>query len=360
MSGYGPCYDVITPILQQHSQNQNAQYPVLLFSGPNCTGEMYPPIGSFNHWEQNLTAALVGFDTIRSVYVAPQAVLQMFSADGSGFYQLFGTQNTIIPDTKSQLASYTQPGCVDPEPRNCTFKVAGPYGWTFGQSFKTMRIHLPDTWNTYLYTLASNGNQLQINGNPMPLDYDMLFDNICPSKQYNCQCHAAYKEILALHADAAYSSFVNINQNGCNAQTMYVPSQANVGSGTEWECRLQINAQLKAGTFTTNPSYICGLQVYINTNGTSNATAKSTKKSSCSSKAQPETAAAAAGPINANTDEPAQSTPSYAYYIIGALLVAALLLLLMYKLRTSMQEVSKYLRKSKVRKVGSEVSEVPV
>lgn len=261
------CSEVVNAILQELSPI-NAQFPLLMFSDVNCQGKRYPPEGEFNLWEQYLPLDSLGFEEIKSIYVPPQALFELWAEGGDGYYSMTGPQ--MVSNLSAMVAAWRNwddSPCVAGTV-NCGNRVV----WKMYDPIQRMRIHRPVSWNQVLATMAANRQQLRMGTTTYDFDYDTLFqDVICLPGQVDpqCNCHRAWQEILTNHAGAAEQSFVNILQNGCNAQTQYVPSGARVGDNTPSECQQQINAQLKTGTFPTlnqgGPSiYICAGTYYLN------------------------------------------------------------------------------------------------
>lgn len=303
----------------------NAQFPLLLYSHKNCTGQRYPPEGEFGLWNQDLNFDHVGFDNIVSLYVPPHALLEMWSAgDADGYYSVQGP--ALISDTGAYLAfwhHYDNSPCFATE-KHCGKRVGSPQGWRLGVDFGRMRITWNTSWVTLLHNFASNKQTLAFGTTTYNVNNDALFDELCPHPydRYSCNCHSAYQDILQQHFDAANSSYVNILQNGCNPNTMYVPSQAQVGNVTLQDCTTQINAQLNTGTFPAvdqgGPEfYICSGRVYVNTHTTGSTQAQARSEAGFSS--------------SSSTSE-VQGLPTYAWYVMGALLLVGVLLGLFYVL----------------------------
>jgi hypothetical protein len=320
------CQDFLNPILNELALD-NAQFPLLMFSENNCQGQMYPPVGEFNLWNQDLKENTIGFNQINSIYVPPQVVLEMWSKNQDGYYSVTGPQ--IISNTNAQIASWTHwdgTPCNDGEP-HCNKKV----NWNFNGELDRVRIVIQIPWTVMLHNFASNKQSLQMNGTVFPVNNDVLFDEICknPQNRFTCYCHAAYQEILEFHAAAADSSYVNLLQNGCDPTTQYVPSKALVAQGTAAECNAMIQAQLETGTFPTlstkrgQANYICANQIYTNAfnDGITDPLAR----------------------IDDNEDDVLENqemtsmTPSYAYWVVGILLLFGALLFFIYLLQRSLK-----------------------
>lgn len=262
---------VVNSILQPLAPN-NSQFPYLFFNNKNCLGKRYPSEGEFGLWNQDLSRELVGFDNIVSLYVPPHAILEMWSTgDGDGYCAIQGPN--IISNTGAYVTfwrHYDDSPCF-PTEIHCGKRVGSNNGWRFGIDFARIRITWNTSWVTMLHDLASNKQPLTFGGIQYNVDNDALFNQICPHPydRFSCNCHSAYQLILKNHFDAAESSYVNLLQNGCNPNTMYVPSKANVGSVSSQECTAQINAQLNTGTFPTidnggSTFYICAGKTYVN------------------------------------------------------------------------------------------------
>lgn len=263
--------DVVNTVLQPLAP-KNAQFPLLLYNNKNCTGKRYPDEGEFGLWNQDLSLDLIGFDNILSLYVPPHAILEMWSVgDGDGYYAIQGP--AIVSNTGALLAfwrHYDDSPCF-PTEQHCGKRVGTNNGWRFGVDFARIRVTWNSSWVRLLHTLASNKQPLSFGGTQYNVNNDNLFNSICPHPydRYSCQCHSAFQLILKDHFDAAENTYVNLLQNGCNPDTMYVPSQANIGAVTKQECTAQINAQLATGSFPTldkgGPEYyICAGELYLN------------------------------------------------------------------------------------------------
>ncbi len=268
------CLQLLRPLLQNLAQ-ENKQFPCLLFEKSGCQGAMYPPVNGFNAWNQYLKQSDVGFSTIGSMYIPPHAVLQLWSTDGSGYYELHGQQ--VVIDTPSSLTfwrNWDDTPCLSGQ---CGKKIDWQFSGIQRLFIKT------NSWQDYLYTLGSHKKTLQIGGTPLSFNMDQFFTDLCARDtlgQYACQCHNAWQEIITQHAASAAHSYVNLLPNGCDPATHYVPSQANVAIGTDRECLEMIQAQIAAGTFPTlsnggTATYICNNQMYVNTfdSGGTNPTA---------------------------------------------------------------------------------------
>ena len=268
------CADVLaSEEFQTYAQN-NSQFPCLLFSGSQCTGTRYPPIGGFNAWETSLTATDIGFSTIKSILIPPQITVQIWSPSMKNYYEAIGSQ-TII-DAQSQLAFWRNFDGTDCAASQSACGKA--VHWTFGsdpQQLSSLKFHFTyfQGWNQLLYTSASNKQNLMIGSTEYSMNYDQFFAQLCannPNNTYACQCHDAYFAIVTQHSAAADQSYVNLLQNGCDPSSQFVPTGANVGTGTDQECLNMINAQIQTGTFPTlstkgsSQQYICNNQVYAN------------------------------------------------------------------------------------------------
>lgn len=321
------CQDFLNTVLAQEAVT-NSQFPAFFFSGNDCQGERYPKPGEFNLWNQDLPLSIIGFNKINSVYIPPQIVLEMWSTGDDGYVSFRGPQ--MIINTGAQVASWTHwdgspcDGTIEP---NCNKKV----NWDLNVDVSRLRLTIQIPWNLMLHNFASNKQTLQMNGTVFEVDNDTLFNEICknPQNRYTCHCHLAYQEILALHTEAADSSYVNLLQNGCDPTTQYVPTGALVAQGTPEECSEMIQAQLITGTFPTlstkrgQQNYICGNQVYTNAfnDGATDPLAR----------------------IDDNEDDKLESqemvstTPSYAWWVLGVLLLVAALLCFIYFLERSLK-----------------------
>lgn len=262
---------VVNSILQPLAP-RNAQFPYLFFNNKNCLGTRYPAEGEFGLWNQDLSRDQVGFDNILSLYVPPHAILEMWSTgDSDGYCAIQGPN--IISNTGAYVTfwrHYDDSPCF-PTEVHCGKRVGSNNGWRFGIDFKRIRITWNTSWVSLLHNLASNKQPLAFGGIQYNVDNDSLFNQICPHPydRYSCNCHSAYQFLVKNHFEAAESSYVNLLQNGCNPNTMYVPSKANVGAVTPQECSAQINAQLVTGTFPTidnggSEFYICAGKTYVN------------------------------------------------------------------------------------------------
>lgn len=304
----------------------NAQFPLLLFSQKDCLGKRYPPEGEFNLWNQDLDLTTVGFDTIRSLYVPPHALLEMWSTgDGDGYYSVQGPN--IISSTGSMLAfwsHYDNSPCFSTEV-HCGKRVGSADGWKLLVDISRMRITWNLSWVELLHNFASNGQTLAFGGTEYAVNNDTLFNEICPHPydRYSCNCHSAYQLIQQNHPGAAGSSYVNLQQNGCNPNIMYVPSGGNIAAGTLQECTVQINAQLSTGTFPTidnggSEFYICAGKTYLN--GVKDPVPRT----------MAEEAASTISGFSSTSGVPTTGFPTYAYYVIGAFLLTAVLMTIFY------------------------------
>lgn len=271
MSYTADSLDVVNATLQPLAQ-RNAQFPVLLYNHKNCTGRRYPEEGAFGVWNQDLDFEQVGFDTVVSLYVPPHVVLELWSpGNNDGYFAVQGPN--LISDTGSFLAfwrHYDNSPCFATE-AHCGQRVGSPHGWRWGVDFSRMRVTWNTSWVRLLHNLASNQQPLAFGGTTYAVDNDALFDELCPhpTNRYSCACHSAYQQLLQDHPQAASQSYVNILPNGCNPNSMFVPSQAQVGAVTAQNCTTQIHAQLTTGTFPTIANggpefYVCSGRVYVN------------------------------------------------------------------------------------------------
>jgi len=357
------CKEVVNAILEELAP-VNAQFPLLMFSETNCQGVRYPPEGDFNLWGQYLGVPVtttvagkpvttvevrpetLGMSQIKSIYVPPQSVLELWATGGDGYYSLTGQQ--LIQDLDAMLAAWRNwddSPCITGTV-NCGNRVVWKVGE--GEPIERMRIHNPVPWTAVLANLAANKQTVQLHGTTYAINNDTLYQDICVEGQdsFACECHNAWQELLAVHSAAATQSFVNILQNGCNPLTQFVPSGAPVGDVTTTECQQQINAQLVTGTFPTlsvgGPQlYICAGQTYINAfeNGTLDLPSRLDDDEDDDLEAM----------------EMTRNTPGYAYWVMGALLVLGLLMLLFHMLRRSnfsMKVVRQRIRQSKFSKQG--------
>lgn len=245
------CYQLINPILESLSLD-NAQYPMLFFSGEGCTGKMYPPEGSFNLWDQDINESTVGFSTIRSMIIPPQTTLKIWSPNNESYYSIGGL--SIIPDTSAYLANWSR---WDGTVCNSTDVYCGKkINWRLGVDIMRCIPH-NYPWYSYLAINAVGNRTLSLSTpsgykSTYNFDYDTLYDELCKdSTNPACGCHEAYHELLANHPTSVKQSYVNITPNRCNPVINYVPTGANVGNNSISECTNMINAQLKAGTFPT-------------------------------------------------------------------------------------------------------------
>lgn len=357
---------VVNATLQQLAP-LNAQFPLLLYNRKSCTGQRYPEEGSFGLWNQDLNFDHVGFDTIVSLYVPPHALLEMWSTgDGDGYYSVQGP--TIISDTGSLLAfwhHYDNSPCFSTEV-HCGKRVGGIHGWRLGVDFSRMRITWNTSWVSLLHNFASNQHPLTFGGINYPVNNDALFDELCPdpTNRFSCNCHSAYQQILDQHAAAADGSYVNILQNGCNPATMYVPSAAQVGVGTSQECTVQIHAQLSTGTFPTIDNggpqfYICSGRVYVNAYSTDANLDREVFAAQRRPTACQRNQATDQAELEVSPSASSPSFPTYAWYILGALLVVIVFLGLFYGLyqiqrrrRCRRQSTATSLRRSRMQKIG--------
>ena len=315
MVDYSSSFIVVNEVLEKSALNNNAQFPYLFFSGVNCTGLSYPTTEDRSPlWNQDLTASLIGFSTIASLYVPPHAKLEMWnSVNGDGYYAVQGP--VIIPNTAAQLAvwsNYDGSPCLESS-KACGTRVGNNKGWILGVNIFRMRITWNTSWTQFLHDSASNHQRVQMGDSTYSIDYDALFNEICPDplSRYSCNCHSAYQDLLIKHPAAANQSFVNITPNGCNSNTMYVPSKANIGTGTTQECLQMINAQLKSGTFPTLSNggqtlYPCATKLFVNGTVDNTQALKTVSVESSSS----------------------SSSGLYVYYIIGAVTLMLLLFML--------------------------------
>lgn len=268
MSNEQACMDVINPLLQAEAA-ENAQFPLWLFSGPNCTGTRYPPEGEFNLWGQYLDFATFGFNEVRSAYVPPQALLELWATGDEGYFSVTGP--SVLPDLRAQLGfwrNWDDSPCLSNQV-NCGNRVV----WTLNNPVAKMRISLPVNWNLTLANLAAQKETLSVSGFTYEIDNDALYGELCYEGQTRvpCNCFNSYQQILANHATSATNSFINVLQEGCDPLGQYVPTGALVGEVTPVECQRQIQAQLENGTFPTldrgGPEiYICAGKSYVNTN----------------------------------------------------------------------------------------------
>jgi len=318
------CEDVLNPLLTELA-SINAQFPLLLFSENNCQGKMYPPVGEYNLWNQYIDVNTIGFSEINSLYCPPQTLLQVWSKNQQGYYSVTGPQT--IPNTNAQLASWVHwdGSPCNPGETYCNKKV----NWTFDQDIYRLRIVIQIPWTVMLHNMAANKQPLQMNGTVFTVNNDALFAEVCrnPGNRFLCHCYDAYQVILAQHAAAASSSYVNLLQNGCNPLAQYVPTGALVGQGTPEECTTMIQAQLLTGTFPTlgTPNapinYICANQIYVNAfkDGAVDPLARVDDSEDDLLEKQ----------------EMNSTTPSYAYWIIGVLLLLAFLMFFLCLLERS-------------------------
>lgn len=331
------CLEYLDPILQDYAPD-NAQFPLYMFSDFNCQGVRYPPEGEFNLWYQYLgeprtvstpqgdvqvvqvTPATLGMTEIKSVYVPPQSVLEMWAPNDEGYFSVVGPQ--IITDTQAYLSAwrnFDDSPCGSDELAYCGNRVNWSVG--DGQPIYRMRITSAVPWTNLLARLASDQQPLALNGKAYPVDNDALYADICPGngEDFNCECQNAYDEILLNHPGAANQTYVNVLPNGCDPTTQFAPSQALVGTGTSYECQNQINAQLQSGTFPTlsqggPQQYVCAGLIYLNAydDGSTDVLARFDDFEDDRLEAQ----------------EMHSSTPAYAYWLAGAFGVLALLLVL--------------------------------
>jgi hypothetical protein len=323
------CLAVLTPLLTALGP-QNSQWPCLLFSEAHCQGEMYPPVGSFNDWNKHLTRLDIGFETIGSVFVPPQIILQMWTPNNGNTYTAPGQQ--VIIDTASQMAfwrNWDDSTCESPQSA-CGTKV----NWTFGTDANSLYklIMIPLNWNATLTTYGATKQPFQIGPNTIPMNLDQFFSETCasndPAYTTACLCQNAYINIIENHNTSANQSYVNLLQNGCNPSSQFVPSQANIAVGTTDECLEMMNAQIAAGTFPTlsnggPANYICNNQIYVNAYSTGSTSAL-----------------AFADDFEDDQIEQTEmnsQTPPYAYIILAVLLFVAILLVLFYFLRIKIE-----------------------
>lgn len=309
--------EVLTPLAPL-----NAQFPLLLYSRKNCTGQRYPAEGEFGLWNQDLKEEMVGFNDIVSLYVPPHAVLELWNtSDGEGYYAVPGP--ALISDTGAYLAfwrHYDDSPCF-PHELHCGKRVGSNTGWRLGVDVARLRVTWSSSWLRLLHNMAANQQGLTFGGTEYAVNNDTLFNELCPHpyNRYSCNCHSAYQQLMAQHPAAASSSYVNLLQNGCNPLTMYVPSQARVGAATTQECTTQIHAQLKTGTFPSldqgGPQYYtCAGHTYVNAVAGMNTS----RESSSSDQTK-----------NAETLSE-EGLPVYAWYVIGGMLILLMLLGLCY------------------------------
>ena len=148
------CSNILSNILLPLAK-VNAQFPTLFFSGPNCTGQMYPGQGEFNNLEVFLTESDIGFSTIRSAYIPPQIVLQIWSPNQQSYYATSG--QAIITETNAFLSFWGNFGgspCLVGNQTGCGTAV----NWSFGAAknqISQLKLHTLN-WNKLLHTLASN------------------------------------------------------------------------------------------------------------------------------------------------------------------------------------------------------------
>ncbi len=312
------CFNVVNPILQELSQ-ENAEFPVLLFSHADCAGTQYPPEGTFNFWGQDF-GHQVPFRDIRSLYVPNHAILEVFSKNGDGYWSVVGPQ--IVPDVSSTLAfwrPFEEHGCLDPN-GDCGKRVRLNLDDTVGR----MRIVRPQIWNKVLADYGARGQQLMLNGTAYQIDHDALYADLCEEGQdlVNCSCHNAYQTILTEHNQAQLKSAVNLIDPACDPSRHYVPSGARVASGSDRECREMMSAQIEAGTFPTldnggSSVYFCGGLAYENTFQTGSTDPLSRWDDEEETVREARLMGSMAG----------TSAQNVAYYVIGALFALALLML---------------------------------
>lgn len=327
------CLNLLNPILKEYAAD-NAQFPLYFFEDVNCQGARYPPEGEFNLWYQYLgepkvvptsegdvtvtvvTSATLGMSEIKSLYVPPQAVLEMWTPNDEGYFTLVGPQ--VVPDTSALLGAWRT---WDDAPCNDSDTYCGKkLNWTLGNPIYRMRISTSSPWTTMLARLAANKKPLTLQSTSYPVNNDLLYSDICPGngEDYGCDCQNAWDTLLLEHPGAAAASYVNILPNGCDATTQFVPSAAQAGLNTVYECQNQIQAQLRSGTFPTlsngGPAqYVCAGTIYLNSydHGSADALARFDDEEDDKLELQ----------------EMMSSTPSYAYWVLGAICVLAFLLM---------------------------------
>lgn len=261
------CASVISELLGPYA-NTIDQFPIVFWSQPGCTGIQYPPTGEFPQWEQQLKASEIGMQTIGSLYVAPHVLLTLWSKDGTGFYSVPATPSPIVSTAATPMAWTVADGT--PCPTNdgvCGHRIE----WDLGSHIDHLRAQRLINWNMYTHNLANNKQVIQVVNQTIPLNNDLLFQELCQngSNLYTCQCHDAYIALLATHPQSVQDSYINITQNGCDPKTIYAPSKAPIGSGTQEECMQMYGSQLQYGTHKTVSEgggvYVyCGNQVFQN------------------------------------------------------------------------------------------------
>lgn len=315
------CFQKINAMLLLLSTT-NSQFPFLAWSGEACTGTMYPPAGSFGYWDQAVSANALGFTEIRSMFIPHQSVIKVWSNEANpvGYYSVSGP--LIVPDNRSFLANWSRwdgTTCTSGD-TVCGKKVQ----WIIGYGTRNIGkliIHNPVGWTSFLATAAARGDTLSLSTpsglkQTYTIDYDALYTELCTDGQnrFACGCHDAYQALLREHPAAASKSYINLTPNSCNPSTQYVPSNANVGNGSLYECANMINAQLRSGTFPTltnggYPLYMCANKSFTNAYSDGSTVTTTTNKETNEDK---------------TGDDAEQATPAYIYIVMSILIFAAL------------------------------------
>lgn len=279
------CVEVLEPILADCAR-RNAQFPLLLFSEPNCQGDQFPPVGGLTPLNTAITPQDIGLERIGSVYIPSNLELQLTTPDQQARYTAHGTQ--IIVDTRSLLTGFWEGA----EGRT---KI----DWSLGRGrvgqIGSVFVRVLQPWSDMLASYAPKRHSLRAGPLSFEVDFVTLFADRCgkPQPPPECGCYLAHQRLLEEHPAAASDSYVNLTQNGCNPLTHFVPDGARVARGFKSECLQMIRAQVGAGSFPTlthnGPSnYVCNNQLFPNAyhNGDLDALARWDDKESAEAEVQ--------------------------------------------------------------------------
>lgn len=345
------CFNAVNAVLQENTLT-NSQFPFLLWDENSCQGTRFPTSDEFPLFSQYLSADILGMSTIQSLYIPPHCTLQLY-APTDGYFQVSGP--SIIPVTDAHLGFWTyydDRPCED-NSVDCGKKV----NWSFGSQpaqINRLRVVFDQAWVDLLNQRGSFGQPIALNNTVYDIDYDAFFDENCTNGnnaegRFGCNCRDAYELLLFEQPEeVANQSYVNLLQNGCNANLQFMPTGSNVGVGSKFECQEMIKSQLANGTFPTidrgGPDiYVCAGESYVNvySDGSRNMLEFADDKEEVLRELEE---------MNVTNS----NTPDYAYYVLAALLIFATLLLLTYYLNQQRGFSKEYRYKKKRKKYSVE------